>query len=373
MTPPPGALVEAATGERGAGRVPEWGYAAALAGLAFMSWDRLAPLLAGRRPSQAWDHVRRGGAGPAWAREAGAIAVEAVASAHGAAGVRVDVHGTPGYPPALAADHEAPPVVFSLGSLSALGTRRVGIVGTRRATGYGRDVARQLGRDLAAAGVTVVSGLALGIDGASHEGAVAVGGPPPVAVVGSGLDVVYPRRHAALWGRVAREGVLLSEAPVGSRPEPWRFPARNRLIAALCEVVVVVESHLAGGSLHTVRAAEERGRTVMAVPGPVCSPASAGTNRLLSEGCAPACDATDVLVALALEAAAAPRPADERPPPSPSDAAVLDALGWSPVSLDELMGRTGLAAGALALALEHLERDGWARGEGGWWERVGTP
>ncbi|MGH9153964.1 MAG: DNA-processing protein DprA, partial [Acidimicrobiales bacterium] len=211
-----------------------------------------------------------------------------------------------------------------------------------------------------------------GIDGAAHEGALGARAPaaPPVGVVGSGLDVVYPRRHADLWRRVALAGVLLSEAPLGARPEPWRFPARNRLIAALADVLVVVESHAAGGSLHTVRAAAERGVTVMAVPGPVRSPASAGTNALLADGCPPARDSGDVLVALALETASAPPRPDRRPPPTGEEAAVLDALGWQAVTVEELARATSLPPSRVALALVRLEQDGWARGGGGWWERV---
>jgi DNA processing protein len=357
---------------------PEWAYAAALAGLAFMGWDRLAELLGDEEPSTAWRRVGAGGAGAAWARQARSTSVEAVAEAHLRAGVAVHLLGRPGYPPALADDPEAPAVLFSDGVLEALERPRVGIVGTRRCTGYGRDVARQLGREMAAAGVGVVSGLALGIDGASHQGALAGTGAPPTGVVGSGLDVVYPRRHADLYRRVAGSGVLLSEAPVGARPEPWRFPARNRLIAGLAQVLVVVESHHAGGSLHTVRAAAERGVPVMAVPGPIRSPASAGTNQLISEGCAPVCGAADILVALALETPGSPLPRppapapDPRPPPAAggAGAAVLEALGWQAVGVDELLARTELAPGPLAAALAHLERDGWARGGGGWWERV---
>ena len=359
---------------------PAWAYAAALAGLPFMSWDRLSALLgsAGGDPRSAWERVRHGRAGGAWARAAGEVSVEAVAAAHTGAGVSVQLPGDPHYPAALAGDHEAPPVLFSIGSPAALAAPRAGIVGTRRCTGYGRDVARDLGRELAAAGVAVVSGLAVGIDGSAHEGAVAAGAgtvaAPPVGVVGSGLDVVYPRRNTRLWRAVAESGLLLSEAPLGTRPEPWRFPARNRLIAALSDVLVVVESHLAGGSLHTVRAAAERGVTVMAVPGPVRSPASAGTNRLLSEGCPPACDVDDVLVALALETAGrggGPRP-ETRPEPTPEDAAVLDVLGWEPTSLEAVLARTGLTPGRLAVALAHLEQDGWVRARGGWWERTGA-
>lgn len=357
--------------------VPEWAYGAALAGLPFMAWSRLADLLAEGEPRPVWERVRAGAAGPAWAQAASSTSVAAVAEDHRRAGVAVDLLGRPGYPAALAGDHEAPRVVFSRGDWTALDRPRVGIVGTRRCTGYGRDVARQLGREVATAGVGVVSGLALGIDGAAHEGALSAAAAPPAGVVGSGLDVVYPRRHAELFRRVAEAGVLLAEAPVGARPEPWRFPARNRLIAALSQVLVVVESHHAGGSLHTVRAAIDRGVTVMAVPGPIRSPASAGTNQLLSEGCAPVCDAADILVALDLETAGRPSaggkesaPPDRQPPASPVEAAVLEALDWQAVGLEELLARTGLNPGRLAAALAHLEQEGWARGGGGWWERA---
>src|SRR5947207_3064803 len=219
-----------------------------------------------------------------------------------AAGVAVHLLGTDGYPPELADDHEAPAVLFSVGDLSALDGPRVAIIGSRRCTRYGRDVAFDLGRDLARAGVRVVSGLALGIDGAAHLGVLAAGGgaAPPVAVVGSGLDVVYPRAHARLWSQVAEAGVVLSEAPLGARPEAWRFPARNRILAALADVVVVVESRAKGGSFHTVQAADLRGVPVMAVPGPVRSPVSCYTNELLVTGSPPARDIDDVLVALDL-------------------------------------------------------------------------
>lgn len=357
----------------GDGVLPQWAYTAALAGLPYMAWDRLAALLVATPPSEAWRRVIAGGAGEAWAGAARSTSVAAVAAAHERAGAAVHVHGDPAYPAALAGDHEAPSAVFRQGSAAALDGVLVGIVGTRRATGYGRDVARQFGRELSEAGVGVVSGLALGIDGAAHEGALATGAAPPVAVVGGGLDMVYPRRHGDLWRRVAAAGAIVSEAPLGARPEPWRFPARNRIIAALSSVLVVVESHAAGGSMHTVKAAADRGITVMAVPGPVRSPASVGTNGLLADGCPPACDPGDVLVALALETAARPAKVDRRPPPTGEDAAVLGLLGWEAVGLDDLLGATDLAPSRLAVALTRLERDGWARGGGGWWERVAAP
>jgi DNA processing protein len=190
--------------------------------------------------------------------------------------------------------------------------------------------------------------------------------------------VVYPRRHAQLWADVAAAGLLLSEAPLGAAPEPWRFPVRNRVIAALSEVVVVVESHVRGGSRYTVEAAAERSRTVMAVPGSVRNPASAYTNALLADGCPPARDATDVLVALGLSSAgaAAPAPAlsgspaDRRPAPGPVEAGVLDALGWEAASLEGVVLRSGRAPAEVMVALAHLERDGWVTSRQGWWERV---
>src|SRR5205085_5885336 len=127
-------------------------------------------------------------------------------------------------------------VLFHRGDPGVVEGRRVGIVGTRRCTRYGRELAYELGRDLAASGVRIVSGLAAGVDGAAHNGALAAGGAPPIAVVGSGVDVVYPKRHSQLWADVAAAGLLVSEAPLGAAPEPWRFPVRNRVIAALSEV-----------------------------------------------------------------------------------------------------------------------------------------
>jgi DNA processing protein len=362
-------------------------YAVALADLG-LGPSRMAALL-GSHPAQ-----------EAWSIAGGTAAVEPLLAAHRAAGVGVHLLGGAGYPARLAADHAAPAVLFSVGTLAALDAPLVSVVGTRRCTHTGREVARQFGRELAEAGVGVVSGLAAGIDGAAHEGALAAvagagTGGAPVGVVGSGLDVVYPRRHERLWRDVASAGVLLSEAPLGARPEPWRFPARNRILAALADVVVVVESHEAGGSMHTVRAAEERGRTIMVVPGSVRSPASAGTNKLLSEGLPPARDTEDILTALSL-VRAAPVPAphhdrhaepgaplvggaasaargDRRPAPAAEDQGVLDALGWEPTSLEAVLCRTGLRPGQVAAALAHLERDGWAVGAGGWWERVAAP
>jgi DNA processing protein len=335
------------------------GYAVLLAGHPGVGPARLRDLLARPDPAAAWREV----GGDVSADPLGVL------ERHHAAAVTVLCPSDGRFPPVLRDDHDPPALLFAQGDLRALDATRVAIVGTRRCTGAGAGVARELGRDLAEAGVAVVSGLALGIDGAAHRGVLDVGGRP-VGVVGCGLDVVYPDRHRDLWDRVRREGVLLSEAPLGVRPAGWRFPARNRIIAALSELVIVVESHAAGGSMHTVREAADRGIEVMAVPGSVRSPAAAGANQLIADGCAPVRDATDVLVALGLSAASRAARADARPPPDATGHAVLAAFDWEPATLDHLASRTGLPLPALAAALEQLLVRGWVEAAGGWYERV---
>jgi DNA processing protein len=248
-------------------------------------------------------------------------------------------------------------VLFALGELAVVHRPCVAVVGTRRCTAGGRAVAHDFGRDLAEAGVCVVSGLALGIDAASHRGALgAVDGARPAAVVGTGLDVVYPRRNREVWEAVADRGAVLSEYPLGTGPERWRFPARNRLIAALADVVVVVESDVTGGSMHTVDAALERDRTTMAVPGPVRSRASSGTNALLAAGAPVARDAADVLVVLGLSSGGRERAPAVVPTGDPG--LVLEALGWEAATLEQVADRLATPLGPVAVVLVQLEREG---------------
>lgn len=375
-------------GDRGGAGVelPAEAWAVALAGLPAMGPARLRAVLDTWAPEEAWALVAAGagcsrpavalacrpdpaGMAALWRAAARRVVPGRVWERHVDAGVAVSLRGGAGYPVELVDDGEAPAVLFRRGDPAALDGRRVAIVGTRRCTRYGRDVAYELGGDLAAAGVRVVSGLALGIDGAAHRGSLAAADGPPVAVVGSGLDVVYPPAHRSLWEEVAGAGLLLSEAPLGARPEPWRFPVRNRVIAALAEVVVVVESAEKGGSRHTVEAAMARDRQVMAVPGSVRSPVSAYPNGLLADGCHPVRDTVDVLVALGLSTAPS-TPADLRPAPAPEEAAVLDALGWEPATFDDLCERTGRSPGQVSVALARLQAGGWVAERAGWWERV---
>ncbi len=269
-------------------------------------------------------------------------------------------------------DPEPPALLFGRGTQLYAATRRVGIVGTRRCSAYGRTVAQQLGEGLAEAGVTVVSGLASGIDGIAQRAALDAGGLV-IGVVGSGLDHVYPASNRSLWVDIAQRGTLLSEYPLGTPALRWRFPARNRIVAALCDVLVVVESAESGGSLYTVDAAAERGRPVMAVPGPITSDVSMGTNRLLAEGCPPVCDVGDILLALGwseLESAPSGALFELPMPESPLDRTVLDELGPASRTADELVLCTGAGLAEVAASLGRLELSGWAAETAGWWERT---
>lgn len=302
-------------------------------------------------------------------------------------GVAVLVRGTRGFPSDLADDPEAPAVLFARGDASICnGSPRVAVVGTRSATPYGLGVASEIGRGLAAAGAVVVSGLARGIDTAAHRGAIEAKGAPVFGVLGTSLDAPLPRVQAALCAEVAENGSAVSEIPPGSAGAPaWWFIVRNRVIAALAHVVVVVESHARGGALHTVKAAIRRGVPVAAVPGSVRSPASSGTNALLVDGATPVRDVADVLALLELSIAGQPHivpprvrrarakaRADGRVSPGNLAARVLEVLESDPVALDTVMLRCGLSLGEVSLALEELSDCGLAADEGGWWWRIGS-
>ncbi len=344
-----------------------------------VSGGRIRRLLRAGDPAETWASIRAGrppidGVGAElamrWKVESRRLDPADELARHTEAGVGVAAIDDADYPAALVSDRDAPGIVAWRGDASAINAPAVAIVGTRRCTRYGRDVAFELGAELAAAGVVVVSGLALGIDGAAHSGAISIVGAPPVAVIAGVLDRIYPRRHRTLWDAVAERGAVIAEAPLGVAPEAWRFPARNRIIAALADVTVVVESGRAGGSMHTVREADDRGRMVMAVPGSVRSAASDGTNQLLSEGCPPCRDADDVLVALGLARPghAAASSVGDSLPGTPDELAVIDALSVGPSSLDQLVLRTGLQTSTLSLAVEELTAAGRVVARDGWFE-----
>jgi len=373
--------------------LPPEAWVTALASLDGMGPSSLRALLAQHETAdEAWRTVRRGGFSPppsavpgppgraervvaAWATTAATFDVAGCWQRHVEAGIGIVLRGTASYPAAFVDDPLPPSILFHLGDPDVVVGTRVAIVGTRDCTRYGYDLAFEMARDLSTAGISVVSGLALGIDSAAHAGALDADLAPPIAVVGSGLDVVYPRRNGPLWRRVAARGVVWSEYPLGSPAVAWHFPSRNRLIAALADVVVVVESHGKGGALLTADDAEQRGRPVMAVPGPVHSPSSVGCNELLAQSPATAMarNATDVLVAIGLQSRSQRPSTERRPSPAPDDRVVLDALGWQPATLDHLLLRTGRSIPELASALVRLEHDGWVAPRGGWYERVAKP
>lgn len=285
------------------------------------------------------------------------------------AGISVTWLGSDTYPGELVGDLQPPPVLFWRGELSVLGARRVGIIGTRTATLAGRNFSRRLGRDLSGSGHAVVSGLARGIDIHAHRGAIEAGGLP-IGVVACGLDVVYPPEHSREWEHVASCGLLLSEEPPGAPPEVHKFPQRNRILAALSEVLVVVESRHRGGSMSTVRESIRRGRTVMAVPGSPHVAVCDGTNGLLKDGCAPVTSAEDVEIALSLEHPGTSPAIDPREKPQGAEVAVLHALVGRPHTVDELVLSCGLSVFDAGVVLGRLEMKGWAAESNGWWEAL---
>jgi DNA processing protein len=231
----------------------------------------------------------------------------------------------------------------------------VTIVGARRATAYGREVARELGRELAAAGMIVVSGLAFGIDGCAHRGALDAG--RTIAVLGCGPDVAYPSSHRTLWRRIGETDLVVSELPPGATPWRWTFPARNRIMAALSGMTVVVEAATRSGSLITTDLAADLGRDLGAVPGPVTSRASGGPNGLLASGAHLIRDAQDVLDAM-LGPGRRP-PARSGPDLDPRLQAVLAAVEVGESTCDAVATATGISGPAAAAALSRLELLGY--------------
>jgi len=364
---------------------------ACLASLPSATPHRLRRLLAFHQPADAWRIVRSGrvpaDVAPskvrrAWTSAAGATDrghFERVIADHG---IGITCIHDSGHPAPLVADIDPAPIIFSVGRNPSQDLPRVAVIGTRRCTPVGRGIATEIGEGLSAAGVVVVSGLALGIDGAAHEGALNEGATPPVAVVGGGPDVVYPRRHLHLWKRLADRGVIFTEAGIGARPEPWRFPARNRLIAAMSDLVVVIESRAAGGSMLTVEQAIRRGVPVMAVPGSIRNQAADGTNQLIADGCQPVRDVDDILMALGLASADTAERHARRPNsdvmgqsgeiPPHDDSAVCSAdnpdvfgcIDDGPTTLDEIADRCSAPIPVLLAELDSLIACGLVKRDG---------
>jgi len=373
-------------------------YVAALSALPGMGPANLASILRRRAPRAAWLAVQTGRLerpsgraegpglglegdggphrGPGWRALAAKVDPPEWWRPIAARGIKVTWHGRPDFPEALQSDPSPPGSLFWRGRLEALRNPCVAVVGTRNATNCGIATAYELGRDLATAGVCVLSGLALGIDGAVHRGAVdavkAGASAAPVAVVASGVDVVYPKRNERLWEEVAECGAVLSETVPGRPAQAWRFPSRNRIIAGLAGLVVVVESHARGGSLITAEAALARGVEVRAVPGAVRSAASEGTNQLLYEGAGPVRHATDVLDSLGIFDTARP----QRPHGSGQlllsslGRTVLESMGWYPVTPNQVVLTGGVSPAEALQALDELEEKGVVVESAGFYTRV---
>jgi DNA processing protein len=278
-----------------------------------------------------------------------------------AAGVRWLARSAPDYPPLLRAVHDPPAVLFLRGGAAVAHLREpaVAVVGARSCSPYGAQVARMLGRELAGAGLVVVSGMARGVDGEAHRGALEAGGRT-VAVLGCGVDRDYPAAHAELARRICERGLVVSEYAPGVEPAPWRFPARNRIIAGLAGATVVVEARERSGALITADLALEEGREVFAVPGEITSALSAGTNDLLKLGAGPLTSSKDVLDLFALAPPSAPEAEV-----GAEASTVLAHLRDGPAGADELVRSTGLDAAAIAVALTELELAGLASEAGG--------
>jgi DNA processing protein len=283
----------------------------------------------------------------------------------------------PDYPAGLLNTEDPPLMLYLMGEVHAAWPVGIAVVGSRNPTPQGLVNARQFARSFGQAGFTVVSGLALGVDAAAHEGALegaAAGQTATIAVVGTGLDRVYPRQHLELARRIAQRGLLVSEYPLGTPPLPANFPKRNRIIAGLTQGTVVVEAALKSGSLITARQAAEQGKDVFAIPGSIHSPQSRGCHALLKQGAKLVDTAQDVLEDLSVpngHRRAAPAPPPERAESDRAEDSLLGALGFDPVSLDALVSRTGVSPAHLQAKLLELELQGdVARLPGGLFQRI---
>ena len=293
------------------------------------------------------------------------------------------------YPQALLDTEDPPLLLYLMGPASLLedqpfpSDRCLAVVGSRNPTAQGAENARLFARALCGAGLTIVSGLALGVDAAAHEGALEAATSTgsmatTIAVVGTGLDRVYPRKNLDLAHRIAAHGLIVSEYPLGTPPLPDNFPKRNRIISGLSQGTLVVEAALASGSLITARMAAEQGREVFAIPGSIHAPQSRGCHALIRQGAKLVESAQDVLEELKIPATTVPGLPQEgvnavgATAPDKAEDPVLAALGYDPMGLDALIARTGMDASTLQVALLELELDGRiARLPGGLFQRVG--
>ena len=281
-----------------------------------------------------------------------------------AKGITVLIQTDENYPRRLQELEQPPPVLYMLGELTSEDEWAVAVVGTRRVTAYGRQVAEDIAGTLARNGITVISGLARGIDSISHQAALHAGGRT-IAVLGSGLDRIYPPENRRLAEQIAAHGALISDYPPGTPPEASNFPPRNRLISGLSLAVVIVEAGQTSGALITAAFAADQGREVFAVPGNISSPGSKGTNHLIRDGAQPLLHPEQVLEALELTMVAEQRTARVVLPADAVEAQLFEALGREPLHIDEIRSRTDLPIEKVTATLALMELKGMVRQVGG--------
>ncbi len=280
------------------------------------------------------------------------------------AGARVLTWESPDYPANLRQIEDAPPVLYVRGELVPEDQWAVAVVGTRRASAYGREAARRLATDLARHGVTVVSGLARGIDVVAHQAALEAGGRT-IAVLGSGVDIIYPPEHRRIAQAITEAGALISEYPLGTQPEGSNFPPRNRIISGLSRGVVIVEAGARSGALITADFAADQGREVFAVPGSIFHRGSLGTNRLIQDGAHLALTASDILEALDMERVVEQAQVQAVVPTNPTEAQLMAHLSAEPTHIDELVQATALPVSVVSSTLALMELKGLVRQAGG--------
>jgi DNA processing protein len=339
-----------------------WLHLSLVPGLTSPAWRRL--LAAFGSPAEVIKQSARALEGVVSGEIALAIAAGAEDGRMGAAlaWARADNHviltpEDPRYPALLIETAGAPLVLYAAGRLELLQQPTIAIVGSRNASVHGMRNAKAFARALSSTGVCVVSGLALGIDAAAHEAALGERGST-VAVLGAGIDVVYPRRNARLFDQITRDGLILSEFPLGTPPIATNFPRRNRIISGLVRGCLVVEAAMASGSLITARLAAEMGRDVFAVPGSIHSPLSRGCHHLIKQGAKLVETADDILEELGLQSAAS-LPAPPAETPAGAASVVLGALAHEPCDVDTLATRTRMGIDELLPLIVQLELEGW--------------
>lgn len=276
------------------------------------------------------------------------------------AGVQVLTLNDEDYPVNLRQIDTPPPLIYVRGTLQPNDSWAIGIVGTRRASPYGREVAHTLSRDLATNGITIVSGLALGIDTVAHKSSLATEGRT-IAVLGSGVDQVYPPQNRGLAQAIIENGALISEYPLGTRPDASNFPPRNRVISGLSRGVVIVEAGERSGALITARFAADQGRDVFAVPGSILHPGSVGCNTLIQQGAIPLLTVNDILNQLNLEQVRSQQAARAVIPADPQEAGLLAHINQEPLHLDDLVRQSSLSAPQVAGLLTVMELKGLVR------------